>query len=56
MPCPKCASHNLWDDQMPWGCNDCGWMTMGQVRNSGHPKDRFNETQEKPRGSEKPKG
>lgn len=43
MPCPRCNSHNLWDDIMWWGCDDCGWMTSGEVHNRYHPKDKFNE-------------
>lgn len=43
MPCPRCNSHNLWDDIMWWGCDDCGWMTSGEVHNRITPKDKFNE-------------
>lgn len=41
MPCPKCHSHDLWDDQFAWGCNACGWMTMGGVQNYISPRDQF---------------
>lgn len=47
MPCSRCNGHNLWDDIMWWGCDDCGWMsdtTFNQV----HPKDKFNQPKEKP--------
>lgn len=41
MPCPKCDSHNLWDDNLAWGCSDCHWFTTGAVHNVGSQKDRF---------------
>lgn len=25
MTCPRCGSHNLWDDNLWWGCDDCGY-------------------------------
>ncbi len=25
MACPRCGSNNLWDDNLWWGCNDCGY-------------------------------
>ena len=25
MSCPRCGSHNLWDDNLWYGCNDCGY-------------------------------
>jgi hypothetical protein len=25
MSCPRCGSNNLWDDNLWWGCNDCGY-------------------------------
>lgn len=25
MSCPRCGSNNLWDDNLWWGCNDCGF-------------------------------
>ena len=43
MPCPNCHSHNLWDDQAAWGCNDCRWMNVGSVYNKISPRDRFNQ-------------
>lgn len=39
MPCPKCGSHDLWDDLMWWGCNICGWF--GQAQNRLSRLDRF---------------
>lgn len=48
MPCPKCYSHNLWDDIMWWGCDDCGWMTNGTVRNNISLKDKFNQPKAEP--------
>lgn len=41
MPCPNCGSHNLWDDNLAWGCHDCPWFTTGDVRNSDASHDRF---------------
>jgi hypothetical protein len=26
MSCPRCGSQDLWDDNLSWGCNHCGWM------------------------------
>ena len=42
MACPQCKSNNLWDDNMWWGCNDCGWMNGGTVRNEVSRDDRLN--------------
>lgn len=25
MPCPRCDSRDLWDDNLWWGCNVCGF-------------------------------
>lgn len=25
MSCPRCGSNDLWDDNLWWGCNDCGY-------------------------------
>lgn len=25
MSCPRCSSDDLWDDNLWWGCNYCGW-------------------------------
>jgi hypothetical protein len=25
MPCPRCGSSDLWDDNLWWGCNPCGY-------------------------------
>lgn len=25
MSCPRCGSNNLWDDNLWWGCSDCGY-------------------------------
>lgn len=25
MACPRCGSTNLWDDNLWWGCDDCGY-------------------------------
>lgn len=45
MPCPKCGSHNLWEDCMAngaWGCNSCDWMNIGgTVYNKTSTADRF---------------
>lgn len=41
MPCPKCGSHRLWDDNLAWGCRDCPWFTTGEVRNKIVPADHF---------------
>lgn len=42
MACPKCNSNDLWDDQMWWGCNSCGWKNGGSVRNQVSRNDRVN--------------
>lgn len=41
MPCPTCTSSNLWDDNMWWGCYNCGWTNGGNVRNEVSRNDRF---------------
>ncbi len=41
MPCPKCHSHYLWDDNLAWGCLACGFFTTGDIRNSDASRDRF---------------
>ena len=25
MSCPRCGSNDLWDDNLWWGCNTCGY-------------------------------
>lgn len=25
MSCPRCGSQDLWDDNLWWGCNHCGY-------------------------------
>lgn len=45
MPCPKCGSNNLWDDNLAWGCNRCDFFSTGDVRNSGSPYDFFPQDQ-----------
>ena len=25
MSCPRCSSNDLWDDNLWWGCNHCGY-------------------------------
>ena len=43
MPCPKCGSNDLWDDNLAWGCNKCDWMSSdGSVRNVTADRDIFN--------------
>jgi hypothetical protein len=43
MPCPKCGSHDLWDDNLAWGCLTCHWMSVdGTVRNNVHHNDKLN--------------
>ena len=32
MTCPRCGSNRLWDDNLSWGCEDCGYM-----ENAGRP-------------------
>lgn len=27
--CPKCGSSNMVDDNMFYGCLDCGWSNLG---------------------------
>lgn len=26
MACPRCGSNKLWDDNLSWGCDSCGYM------------------------------
>lgn len=44
MPCPRCGSNNLWDDNLWWGCAEktCDFMSS-TVRNAYSSADRFNE-------------
>lgn len=28
MACPRCGSNDLWDDNLSWGCNPCGYMNV----------------------------
>jgi ribosomal protein L37AE/L43A len=41
MPCPRCNSNDLWDDNLAWGCHKCKWFTTGEVRNTSAKFDRF---------------
>lgn len=25
MSCPRCGSNDIWDDNLWWGCNPCGY-------------------------------
>lgn len=44
MPCPNCGSHELWDDNLAWGCYDCEFFSTGDICNRGDTSlDRFNE-------------
>jgi len=27
--CKKCGSKNLWDDNLSYGCRDCGYIRLG---------------------------
>lgn len=29
MSCPRCNSRDLWDDNLWWGCNSCGFACHG---------------------------
>ena len=46
MACPKCGSHNLWDDNLSWGCNDCPFMSVAgsgpMIVNKYDPNDTLN--------------
>ena len=42
MPCPSCNSHDLWDDNLAWGCNKCKFFTTGNVVNNYSDNDTFN--------------
>jgi hypothetical protein len=41
MPCPKCHSTYLWDDNLAWGCHECDFFTTGDIQNVGSVKDKF---------------
>lgn len=28
MGCPNCGSHDVWDDNLHWGCNRCDWCSL----------------------------
>ena len=32
MSCPRCGSRDIWDDNLSWGCESCGYM-----ENDGRP-------------------
>jgi len=36
MTCKRCGSNNLWDDNLSWGCDDCGYSEI-----NGHPSFIF---------------
>jgi len=42
MPCPRCQSHDLWDDNLAWGCNRCDFFTTGGITNTPSKHDTFN--------------
>lgn len=31
--CRYCNSSNIWDDNLHWGCNHCGYSTIGGQSN-----------------------
>lgn len=35
MPCPRCGSEKLWDDNLWWGCDDCGFASNGSGSSGG---------------------
>ncbi len=41
MSCPRCGSHDLWDDDLWWGCNRCDFMS-NTVHNRLSKDDVFN--------------
>lgn len=43
MPCPRCHSNNLWDDNLAWGCQKCDFFSTGNIFNKYDPRDRFND-------------
>lgn len=28
MSCKRCGSNDLWDDNLAWGCNKCGYLEV----------------------------
>lgn len=55
MPCPRCRSHRIWDDNLAWGCCDCSFFTTGEIRNTGDTsRDVFHEPA--PDGGWQPEG
>lgn len=49
MPCPRCHSNKLWDDNLAWGCCDCPWFSTGDVRNTSDSRDYFPQDGEGPK-------
>lgn len=29
--CPKCQSNDLWDDNLHYGCNCCGYVKLSRI-------------------------
>jgi hypothetical protein len=55
MPCPNCHSNDVWDDNLHWGCNKCGWCSLAGLnttRTVSNPSDRY-EVENRPRDYDK---
>jgi predicted RNA-binding Zn-ribbon protein involved in translation (DUF1610 family) len=37
MACPNCGSSNTWDDNMHWGCDNCGWSSLAGLNKTRTP-------------------
>ena len=42
MACPNCGSHNIWDDNMHWGCNKCKWTSLAGLNKTRTPSNPNN--------------
>lgn len=34
MSCPHCHSNKIWDDNLHWGCENCGWSSVGMLNST----------------------
>jgi hypothetical protein len=39
MACPNCHSNNTWEDNLHWGCESCGWCSIGMLNNTRTPSN-----------------
>lgn len=40
--CPNCSSADVWDDNLHWGCNKCGWCSLARLNSTRTPSNPNN--------------